>query len=447
MDLVTTLAIYFAAVIAGFILLAFLGKVPLKYSLRNLIVRWPISLMTGLAFTLVIGLLMVMLAFVNGMYRLTGSSGYPDNVLVLSDGATDEVFSHLGFRDVSEIEFHPSVQRDEKGKPLASWETYVIVNQPIPSHARKDGRKRRFIQVRGILDPERSGQVHRLKLKSGQWFTTGEGGGGVREVTLHEPGKEPRTIGAGEVVMGLGIARELGPDYRKESLEPGDVFSLGDRYWVVAGLLDSHDSTFNSEIWAKWKTVAERFGKETFSTVVLKTVSPEEAQRAAKDLVQNYKKAAVQAVVETEYYDSLNNTNQQFLIAIGFVAAIVAIGGIFGIMNTMFAAISQRVNDIGVLRILGFAPWQILISFFLEALLLAFIGGVAGCLAGSFADGFTASSIMSSGTGGGKSIMLRLTVDLKMMLGGLLFSLAMGALGGFLPAIAAMRVKPLESLR
>lgn len=447
MDLFSTLAVSLISVVCLTILLALLGKVPLNYSIRNLIVRWPISLMTALAFTMVIGVLIVMLAFVNGMYKLTESSGHPENVIILSDGATDEIFSNLGYRDVSEVEFNPAVVRDSLGKPLASWETYVIVNQPIPIHVRKGERKRRFVQVRGILDPEISGKVHHIALKSGNWFSTGDTGGGVREVLLTEAGKEPRKINATEAVLGQGIAKEIGPDYNKPILEVGDVFNMGDKYWVVAGIMDSGGSTFDSEIWAKWKTVAERFGKQTFTTLVISTTNQQTAAATAIDLVKNYKKAALQAIVETEYYDKLNNTNKQFLIAILFVAAVVAVGGVFGIMNTMFAAISQRSKDIGVLRIIGFAPWQILVSFFLEAIILSFFGGVLGCIVGSFADGFTASSIMSSGGGGGKNILLRLTVDMKLIFSGILFAVAMGMVGGLLPAFSAMRIKPLESLR
>ena len=84
----------------------------------------------------------------------------------------------------------------------------------------------------------------------------------------------------------------------------------------------------------------------------------------------------------------------------------MAVGGVFGVMNTMFAAISQRIKDIGVLRILGFARWQILVSFFLESLVLALVGGLLGCALGSLADGWTATSIVCSGQGGGKSVVL-----------------------------------------
>ena len=111
--------------------LAILGKVPVRYNVRNLQVRWRTTLMTALAFTLVIALNTVMLAFVNGMYKLTQGSGQPGNVMVLSEGSTDEAFSNLGFSDIGDIELQPGVLRDEANQPLASRETYVVVNQPV----------------------------------------------------------------------------------------------------------------------------------------------------------------------------------------------------------------------------------------------------------------------------------------------------------------------------
>ena len=150
--------------------------------------------------------------------------------------------------------------------------------------------------------------------------------------------------------------------------------------------------------------------------------------------------------VQTCALPILGETNKQFLGAIIFVAVIMAIGGVFGVMNTMFAAISQRSKDIGVLRIMGYARRQILISFLLESLLLALVGGLLGCLLGWMADGWTARSIISSG-GGGKFVVLRLVVNRDILGTGLLLSLFMGGLGGFIPALSAMRLRALESLR
>lgn len=421
--------------------LAVVGKVPLSYNLRNLFVRWRITLLTALAFTLVVSLLTVMLAFVNGMNRLTQGSGIPSNVLVMADGATDEQFSSLGYRDTADVDRHPLVVRDEAGQPVSSRETYIIVNQPIPN-ATEGGRQRRFIQVRGVDDPVMSGRVHNLPLRAGgAWFSQA----GVQD--------SPSTTSTGQTeqpiqaVLGQGIAREFGRDQGRETLVPGDLFELGPRTWVVTGVMESAGSTFDSEIWTKRQIVGPMFGKESYSSVVLRAASPKAAKELAEDLTKNFKKAAVLAQVETDYYAKLQETNKQFLVAILFVAAVMAVGGVFGVMNTMFAAISSRIRDIGVLRILGFARWQILTSFFLEAMLIALIGGTLGCAVGSLADGWTASSIVSGGQGAGKSVLLKLVVDAQILSAGMLFTLIMGAVGGLLPALSAMRLKPLDSLR
>lgn len=134
-------------------------------------------------------------------------------------------------------------------------------------------------------------------------------------------------------------------------------------------------------------------------------------------------------------------------MAILFVAVVVGIGGILGLMNTMFAAISQRIKDIGVLRILGYSGFQVMTAFLFEALLLAIVGGLLGCAAGSLGDGFTASSIISSGAGGGKNVVLRMTVDGTILMAGMATAFIMGLLGGLLPAINATFIKPLEALR
>jgi ABC-type lipoprotein release transport system permease subunit len=412
-----------------------LRGVPFRYNLRNLVVRWPTTLLTALAFTLVVCLLTVMLAFVNGMYRLTLGSGQAVNVLVLSDGATDEAFSNLGYGDITTIDRWPNVLTDEDGEPLVSWEVYLVVNQPIPG-ARPGGRQRRFLQVRGLKDPARTGRVHNIGLRpGGAWFS--------------QAGVQPLPDGeqAVQAVLGEGIARELGADQGKRSLEVGDVFPMADRRWAVVGVLASAGSTFDSEIWAKQQIVGEKFGKASYSTVVLRTADADTAQETARAISANFKSPAVSAMPEPEYYDKLSETNRQFLYAIVFVALFMSLGGVFGIMNTMFAAISQRQKDIGVLRILGYKGWQVLVSFFVEALVLAALGGAAGCLLGTLANGWSATSIISSGQGGGKSVVLELLVDGKILLAGMLFALGMGCLGGLLPALSAMRVTPLESVR
>jgi hypothetical protein len=402
-----------------------LRGVPFNYNLRNIVVRWKTTALTGVAFTLVVALLTVMLAFVNGMYALTKASGNPSNVLVLSDGATDELFSNLGYGDIKEIELHDEVARDETGKRLASWETYLVVNQPILTrkcphcgqmvpvdrfgqkllpHGDPEckgsglkvvgSRGRRFVQVRGVEDPVLSGRVHGLPLyEGGSWFSQA----GVEPL----PGATSSGEQAIQAVIGEGLARELAPDQAKKVLEPGDIFDLGPRKWVVVGVMRSAGSTFDSEVWAKRDLVGQLFGKNTYTTCVLRTTDAEAAKALADDLTKNYKKPAVSALPEPEYYSRLSTTNEQFLYGIMGIMFIVAVGSIFGVMITMFAAISQRAKDIGVLRILGYARWQVLTSFFMESVALSLVGGAVGCAVGSLSHGASATSILSSGMGGG----------------------------------------------
>jgi putative ABC transport system permease protein len=462
------------------------GKIPLRYNVRNLAVRWKTTLMTGLAFTLVVGLLTVMLAFVNGMRQLTENSGHPDNVIVLSEGATDEAFSNLGFSDTSDLgslldeENRARLLNDEDGRPLVAREKYVVVGQPLGPPMADGKPKRSFLQVRGVEDWAVAAAVHRLEFLEGEAW-----GSGVRVL----PGSErkaarevatqaaslaglmslagqllpadagrlallsrvrlPDSETAVEGVLGEGVAREIGRAYGKDRLHVGDVFELGPRKWVVVGVMKSAGSTFGSEVWGDSSLVGDMFGKKVFTSLVVRTRGPAEAEEVAKALGNRdiLRGAAFAAQTEPKYFENLGATNRQFLGAIWIVTAIIAVGGIFGVMNTMFAAVSQRTKDIGVLRILGFARWQILVSFFLEAIGIALVGGLIGLALGSLVHGTTATSIVSSGQGGGKSIILTLTVDANTVLVAVLFSLIMGTVGGLFPSLSAMRLRPLESLR
>jgi ABC-type antimicrobial peptide transport system permease subunit len=241
----------------------------------------------------------------------------------------------------------------------------------------------------------------------------------------------------------------MAKDRERKSMEPGDLIHIRDRDWVVTGIMKSAGSTFDSEIWAKQEIVASEFGKRGYTSGVLKTANDEIGQLLAEDATANFKTsggAAISAQLETKYYERLNGTNLLFLVGSIVIVAIMAIGAVFGVMNAMFAAISQRTIDVGVLRILGYKRVHILISFFLESLLLALVGGVLGCAIGCLSNGWSMTSIVGGG-GGGRSIVFQMAVSPRILLFGLAFSLLMGALGGFIPALSAMRLKPLESMR
>jgi putative ABC transport system permease protein len=426
-----------AAVVLGALVLA--GRVPLSYNLRNLRIRWKTTVLTALAFTVVVALLMAMHAFAMGIRRLSEESGQPANVICLSDGASDEMVSNLALSETSDLARQEGVVRLADGRPLCSREVYVLVNQAMP--AREGERpKHRFLQIRGVEEPDLSAQVHGLELVAGTWFSPG----GIRDPS---PG-ETSTYSLVEAVIGEGLARDIGNEQGKESLELGEVLTVGPRRFVIVGFVRGAQTTFGSEIWAKRQKVAEIFNKEnTYTSIVLRAESPAVAQRLAERLSRDFKKSAVTAMTEPEYFTRMADANQQLLGSIYLVAGIMALGGVFGVMNTMFAAIRQRSTDIGVLRILGFARWQLLVSFLLESLVIAALGGLCGCALGYLVNGVHTTSVVGTSGGAFKRVSFQMVVDGNTLAAAVLFTLVMGLLGGLLPALSAMRQKPLEALR
>ena len=408
-------------------------KVPLIYNLRNLQVRWLTLLLTSMAIVLVVALLTLMLAFVKGMDRLTEGTANPANVVILADGANDEAFSRLEPFGVQLLpkEVQDEVAKSPDDKFLFSKEVYVVVTHQGMLPSGQKG-KRRFCQMRGLEDPAVSGLVHGITLnqsvpgKPGQWFSP---------------------TGEKEVVLGSGVARLFAHDVGKETLEPGDKIEIGKWTWRVAGIMNPSSSTFGSEIWVHDSIVQTNFGRNnSYSSFVAQVKDPNRIAAAVMAL-KDLNTIKFNVTPEKEYYAKLTATNEQFRATMLFVAMVMAIGGVLGVMITMFAAVSQRMRDIGVLRLLGYARWQILASFLLESLAIGLVGGILGVGIGALCDGITATSILSGSGGGGKSVVLRLTVDASVIGTGLVFALVMAALGGILPAINATRLRPLESLR
>ena len=458
------------------VVLTVFAKVPLVYNLRNLTLRWRTTVLTAAAFTLVIALLVVMLAFVNGMNALTQASGNPSNVLVLASGSTDEAFSNLSLDDVREIETLPQILRDNDGTPWVSRETYMFAIQAIPD-APPGRPKRRYVQIRGLADAAVAAKVHDAKLKEGTWFSQsgvpvgvavgrGRRGTGFRPVLhpathdrghsrrRHRPRDRPRPLSRaarhGAQPRPARRWRHLLPRrrgrrpraHRRLGAPAASGHQVGRRRYPQIGRNDLRLRTLG-------QAVAGRalFGKDAFTSLLVRAKDPETVQEFKEFLNKDYKKVSVDSHIEREYYASLTELTTQFLVATIVVTVCVSVGGVFGVMNTMFAAISQRIKDIGVLRLLGYKRRQILFSFLLESLVIALVGGTAGCLLGTLADGWTATSILSGHSGAGKFVILKLVVDAQILGVGILIALGMGLIGGLLPALAAMRLKPLEALR
>src|SRR5262245_4668035 len=450
-----------------FLLLFFIGKVPLQYNLRNLRVRWITTAMTAVAFTVVVFLLVLMMSFVDSVRRLTASTGVPGNVFVLSEGSTDELFSNFSYGGADKLELWVA-DTDQQGRPLktpitvksvpgkggappvrlCSKETYFVINQEIAKPS-GGGPLRRFVQLRGVEDADIAGKVHDIPLLKGEWFGR-EGGVQV--------GKDETAV---PCVLGEGAAAAFGSDYGRDKLEVGDRFRLGDLNMIVVGIMKSAGKTFDSETWAKKDRVGQAFGKQSYTTVVIKVSddNPETANQSAEmfayHLTKNFPDPKVRAVSEPRYYEDLAKSNTQMMTMVVVVAIIMALGGVIGVMLVMFAAIAQRIKDVGVMRVVGYKRWQILVSFMLESLAIALIGGLVGvllvlvvdALASALWGGLTVTSTVTAGQGGGKSVVTKLFFGFDILTSGILFTIVMGRLGGLLPSVGAMRLGILESLR
>lgn len=381
--------------------------IPIKYNARNLVVRWKTTLMTASGFTLVVAALVMMLAFVAGVQQVCKSSGEPQNVIALAKGNNDEVFSRLDVRTVRELERNPAIVRSDSGVPLASPESFLVVHRHMV-----ETNQFKFIQTRGVTPI--AFEVHtQIRLLEGRQFRPSQS----------------------ELIIGRGVQRE-------HQLALGDKLPLGRKEWTVVGVFDANGTAFESEVWCDQTELANLFRREgVYSSIVLRTADAE----AAADLVAQLKDSRslnCNPMTEQAYYSQQSEQTELIASAAWVIAWFMGIGAIFGVMNTMFAAIGARRKDIAVLRIMGFQAHEILVSFLLEAILISAIGGVLGILLGTAVNGFSRSAAV-----GAREVEFAFRVTESTVMFAAAFALAMGVLGGLLPAMSVVRVQPLEALR
>ncbi len=381
--------------------------IPLRYNARNLIVRWKTTLMTAAGFTLVVSALVIMLAFIAGIQAVCTVSGDPQNVLVLAKGANDEVFSQIDSRTASEVENARGILRDRQGRPLVSRELFLVAHRFLEAE-----NVFKFLQIRGVQPV--AYEIH-------------------DQVTLVE-GRMARQ-NQSEIIVGRAVLDE-------HHLKIGDTVDIGRKPWKVTGVFTANRSALESEIWCDLSEVASQFRREGFySTIVLRAADPDAAAKLAERLSSS-KTAPCSAQPEQAYYAKQAENTQLMRTGALVIAWFMGLGAIFGIMNTMFAAIGQRRKDIAVLRIIGFKPYEIVISFLLEALLISAVGGFLGISLGYAANGVTTSTSISA-----REVQLAFTIDQTTVIIASIATFLMGLMGGLLPALSVVRIQPLEALR
>jgi len=385
--------------------------IPLNYNLRSARARWASSLVAVVGIAGTVGVFIAMLALARGFRATMTGSGQPQNAIVLRGGADSESTSILGVDDVRVIESAPQVAH-EHGQPLVTPEVVVIASVPL-----RDTGTDANVQVRGV-----SARVL-----------------GVRSNVTIVEGRFPNP-GVAEAIVGLGARRAYA------GLDLGSTVRLGAGQWTIVGVMDGHGSAFDSEVWADTAVLNGFYQRPptVYQSATVRLSSADEFE-AFKQALAADPRLTLKAIRERDYYAKQSELLTTLISVVGTMIAIVmGLGAILGALNTMYSAVAERAREIAVLRALGFGGSSIVLSFLVEALLIALAGGVLGCLAALPVNGITTGTINWQ-TFAHLAFAFRITPDL--LAAGLVFALVMGVLGGLPPAIRAARANVSQAMR
>ncbi len=384
--------------------------IPLTYNLRNLVVRKTTTMMTALGIGLTVAVLLAILALVGGLRSSLQASGNPLNVLVMRKGTNAELSSGVTRANFQDVKFKRGIASTASGQPLASLEMVSVIN--LASVDAPDGTN---VTLRGITRTG-IGLRDNLKLVSGRWF---------------DPGKR-------EVVVGESIEK------RFPAARVGQRLHFGRGDWDVVGIMSVGRGTTNSEIFGDLNQVSSDFQRaDALSSILVRATDLVAAQALIND-IGNDPKLNLGALSEEAYYQA--QTSSGIVIeSLGlFVSIIMGVGSSFAAMNTMYAAVARRAQEIGTLRVLGFSRGSILVSFIVESILLAALGGLVGCLLVLPLNGLT-TGIGNFVTFSEIDFNFRVTPQIMAL--GVTFAMLLGALGGLFPAASASRKEILTALR
>jgi putative ABC transport system permease protein len=383
--------------------------IPVSYNIRNLIVRKTTTIMTALGITLTVAVLLSVLALLNGLQTAFQSSANPLQILVMRKGSNAELSSVITREVYQDVKSMAGIVRDVD-QPMASLEMVTIIN--LPSVDSPDGMN---VSLRGIL-PLGIQMRDGLKIASGRWFRAGQR----------------------EVVVGKSIARRY-PD-----AQLGKKLRFGRGEWEVVGVMDGGQSAVNSEIFGDLNQTSSDFNRADALSSILVRATDVSTVPALINSFNDDRRLGVAAETEKEYYDSQTSSGLILQYLGIFISVIMALGSSFAAMNTMYAAVARRSREVGTLRVLGFSRGSILLSFFIESLLLSMAGGLLGCVLVLPLNNIT-TGIGSFVTFSEISFNFRVSPEIMAI--GVVFALIMGALGGFFPARSAAKTEILTALR
>ena len=387
-------------------------KIPILYNVRSVMQRPASTAFTAVGIGLVVAVFIGMLALANGFRVALARTGSDDNVLVLRKGADAELSSGIDRATASTIAASPHVALTSDGKPMISPEIFVLV--PL-TRLGEDTTQIANVVVRGVSDMAWS----------------------VRQNVVVTDGHKP-VSGRAEVCLGAKIAG------RFRGANVGQKLRFAGRDWDVVCRFTAGGSAFESEIWGENEQFMPVFRGQVFQSVSFRLKDPAAFEEARRSL-ENDKRIQVDAHRESQFYRDQSKILGSILTVLAvLITSIMAVGAVFGAVNTMYAAVSGRTPEIAVLLTLGFHPRSVLACFLVESAIIAVIGGVVGCLIALPINGVVANTINWASF---SEIAFSFRVTPTLLLEGLIFSLVMGVLGGFFPARRAAKLPVVQALR
>ena len=359
----------------------------------------------------VVAVLTAMLAMAEGYRQTLRASGSEDTAIVMRGASAAEVMSTLTNDAVRVIEQAPGVARGADGRPIASPEMVVAANLPLRDSPDDTGS----VQLRGV-GPQAWAVRPDVKIVEGRKFESGRR----------------------EIVVGSGAQRQFA------GLQVGKQVRIGNESWTVAGVFHAGDA-MDSEVWADADIVAATYRRGSTRTSVTVKLADANAFKAFKANLASDPRVEVDTQTTLDYFSKQSEQMTNVIRIIGIVVgAIMAIGAVFGALNTMFATVATRAREIATLRAIGFRGLPVVVAVMLETMLLALLGGlIGGAIAWLIFNGFTASTI----AGGVGQLSFNFDVSPSVLWTGLKWALAIGFVGGLFPAVRAARMPVTEALR
>jgi len=381
---------------------------PFRYAWRNALARKGATAVTGFGVAISVMVYVVMGATADSLAGVAAGTGDPANVVVLSKGSSSAESSSLDMPTVNGARFAAGVLRDADGAPLASVEMLGMRRIPLPGALDPDDpAAQRYVNVRGFT-PE-AFRVHpSVRLLAGRLPTA-----------------------PGEVLIGRLLPESV------PGVEIGGELRIEGRPHRVVGVLGAGGQLFESEIWASLEDLRGSSGKREASAVVLRTAGAAEAAALVESL-ETSRQLSVSSRTEPDYYARLQHASTAFIWLGNVVGALMGLGAIVAGANTMYATMSRRIREMGTLRALGFGRWRVGASLLLESGVVALLGGALGVGLASACDGLAFSLV---------SLAFELDVGAGHALRGMGMALAIGLVGGFLPARSASRLEIVAALR